>query len=174
MPAILIELGFLSNTTEEDYLQSDKGQDLMASAIYRAFKEYKLQMEGKDVSIGNTPVKPDTTRVDTSRTENTVKPPPPAPPKASGVSFKVQIVTSTKRIKLEPKNFKGIAGVEEIKGPDVWKYTVGDEKTLDGARKLQKSCKDKGYEGAFIVAFKDGERIDLQQAVILSRDQQAH
>ncbi|MFT3886104.1 MAG: N-acetylmuramoyl-L-alanine amidase [Flavobacteriales bacterium] len=176
MPAVLIELGFLSNSTEEDFLQSEKGQDLMASAIYRAFKEYKGQIEGKDVSIGGAPAKPDTPRVDTSRADNAAKPKPTPPPaaKAGGVSFKVQIVTSTKRIELKPKNFKGLEGVEEVKGADVWKYMVGDEQDLDGARKLQKACKEKGYDGAFIVAFKDGERIDLQQAVILSRDRQAH
>ena len=45
MPSVLIETGFLSNSTEEQYLTSDKGQDLMASGIYRAFKEYKAEVE---------------------------------------------------------------------------------------------------------------------------------
>jgi N-acetylmuramoyl-L-alanine amidase len=45
MPAVLIETGFLSNNTEEKYLRSDEGQSLIASAIYRAFKEYKQSME---------------------------------------------------------------------------------------------------------------------------------
>ncbi|MDA7501980.1 N-acetylmuramoyl-L-alanine amidase, partial [Chitinophagales bacterium] len=47
MPAVLIESGFLSNKTEESYLLSDEGQSIMASAIYRAFKEYKYQQENK-------------------------------------------------------------------------------------------------------------------------------
>jgi N-acetylmuramoyl-L-alanine amidase len=45
MPSVLIETGFLSNQKEEQYLQSDSGQDLIASGIYRAFKEYKSQVE---------------------------------------------------------------------------------------------------------------------------------
>jgi N-acetylmuramoyl-L-alanine amidase len=45
MPSVLIETGFLSNPEEEEYLASEHGQDLLASAIYRAFKEYKTQME---------------------------------------------------------------------------------------------------------------------------------
>ena len=58
MPAILIELGFLSNADEEDFLQGAKGQDFMASAIYRAFKDYKGTIEGKDVMEHITPRDP--------------------------------------------------------------------------------------------------------------------
>jgi N-acetylmuramoyl-L-alanine amidase len=45
MPSVLIETGFLSNSKEEMFLASDNGQDLIASAIYRAFKEYKAEIE---------------------------------------------------------------------------------------------------------------------------------
>lgn len=172
MPAILIELGFLTNKEEEDFLQSDKGQDLLASAIYRAFKQYKQRIEGTDVRVEPAPVKADSTAVDTARATNAATPPPP--PKDNGVHFKVQIVTSTKHIATEPKNFKGLQNVEELQVKDVWKYMVGDERDMDGARKQLKLCKDKGYDGAFVVAFKDGERIDLQQALTLTRDRQAH
>jgi N-acetylmuramoyl-L-alanine amidase len=45
MPSVLVETGFLSNEKEEKYLLSDQGQDLLASGIYRAFKEYKAEVE---------------------------------------------------------------------------------------------------------------------------------
>lgn len=45
MPSVLIETGFLSNSKEEGFLTSDNGQDLIASGIYRAFKEYKAEIE---------------------------------------------------------------------------------------------------------------------------------
>jgi N-acetylmuramoyl-L-alanine amidase len=45
MPSVLVETGFITNRTEEDYLGSEHGQDLIASGIYRAFKEYKLEVE---------------------------------------------------------------------------------------------------------------------------------
>jgi len=157
MPAILIELGFLTNAREEDYLQSEKGRDMMASAIYRAFKDYKQQIEGTDVKI-NTQQEPDSGKVALPLVKD------------SGVRFKVQIVTSSKRIDTKPKNFNGMTGVEEMKGNDLWKYTVGSVNTLDSARAVQQRCRDKGFDGCFIVAFKNGERIDLQQAVILTRD----
>lgn len=44
-PSVLIETGFLSNSKEEAFLASDRGQDLIASGIYRAFKDYKTEIE---------------------------------------------------------------------------------------------------------------------------------
>jgi N-acetylmuramoyl-L-alanine amidase len=44
-PSVLIETGFLSNSKEEVFLASENGQDLIASGIYRAFKEYKTEIE---------------------------------------------------------------------------------------------------------------------------------
>ncbi len=164
MPSVLIELGFTTNPKEEDFLIGDKGQDLMASAIYRAFKDYKQQIEGTDVKI-NTHEEPDRGKVDSlRRAQGDIN------KKDSGVRFKVQIVTSSKRIDTKPKNFNGMMGVEELKGNDLWKYSVGSVNTLDSARAVQQRCRDKGFDGCFIVAFKNGERIDLQQAVILTRD----
>jgi N-acetylmuramoyl-L-alanine amidase len=45
MPSVLVECGFLSNGKEEGFLASEEGQDLIASGIYRAFKEYKTEIE---------------------------------------------------------------------------------------------------------------------------------
>jgi N-acetylmuramoyl-L-alanine amidase len=45
MPSVLIETGFLTNSTEEKFLAGEDGQDLIASGIYRAFKEYKSDVE---------------------------------------------------------------------------------------------------------------------------------
>lgn len=45
MPAVLVETGFISNPTEANYLTSDRGQSLIASAIYRAIRNYKVEYE---------------------------------------------------------------------------------------------------------------------------------
>lgn len=50
MPSILIELGFISNPTEERFLASEAGQVYMASAIYRAFRDFKSSFEGENSS----------------------------------------------------------------------------------------------------------------------------
>lgn len=162
MPAVLIELGFLTNADEEDFLQSAKGQEYMASAIYRAFKEYKSRIEHKDVTFTELEAKPESTAVDTSKLAT-------EPLKDSGVRFKVQIATTSKRIPVKSAKFKGLE-VEEMQTGDLWKYSVGSEHDLEGARKVQDLCKSKGFDGAFITAWQNGKRIDLRQAVNLVRD----
>ena len=162
MPSVLVELGFMSNPAEEDFLQSAQGQDYLASALFRAFKEYKAQLEGVDLGGPvqvEAPPKP----------EPVITSPVPQVVTAEGVRFKVQIVTSSKRIEPKARNFNGLEGVEEHRGAGLYKYTVGSETTLEAARGVQATCKEKGFDGAFIVAFRNGERIDLQEAVKLAQ-----
>ncbi len=47
MPSVLIEAGFLSNQDEEEYLNSDEGQDAITDSILRAFKAYKEEIEDR-------------------------------------------------------------------------------------------------------------------------------
>lgn len=158
MPAVLIELGFLSNPAEEDFLQSAKGQDYLASAIYRAFKDYKATREGKDVAPTEAPA---------VQSPGTV--PAPVVVTEADVRFKVQVATSSKRLDPKGRELQGLEGVEEHKGAGTFRYTVGNETTLEAARQLQSMCREKGFDGAFIVAYKGTERIDLQEAVKLAR-----
>lgn len=91
MPAVLVELGFLTNDKEEDFLQGDQGQEYMASAIYRAFKEYKATIEGTDVAMEPV-VKPDTTTAPVNKEGEKEDKPEPVATKTdeSGVRFKVR------------------------------------------------------------------------------------
>jgi len=64
MPSVLIETGFITNPAEQRYLMSEEGQEYLASAIYRAFKEYKRSIENKSSAGGsavtNKEVRPET------------------------------------------------------------------------------------------------------------------
>jgi N-acetylmuramoyl-L-alanine amidase len=57
MPSILVELGFLTNPDEEDFLHSDEGKTYMASAIYRAFRDFKEKESPSAKPPVDTPVK---------------------------------------------------------------------------------------------------------------------
>jgi N-acetylmuramoyl-L-alanine amidase len=47
MPSVLVELGFLTNPTEEDYLNNSENQAYLASAIFRAFRDWKEKREAR-------------------------------------------------------------------------------------------------------------------------------
>ncbi|MBK7964455.1 MAG: N-acetylmuramoyl-L-alanine amidase [Bacteroidetes bacterium] len=74
MPAVLIECGFLTHDAEEKYLASDKGQQTMATAIYRAFKEYKVDMESTSENNVKSDIPPKSEPVKTEK-EPTITPP---------------------------------------------------------------------------------------------------
>src|SRR5665647_582989 len=90
MPSVLVELGFLSNAEEEKYLLSETGQDYLASAIYRAFGDYKHTIDNRsglnaNGTVHSEPaetVKEDSTGRPAAEVikEETAPPPPPPPP----------------------------------------------------------------------------------------------
>jgi N-acetylmuramoyl-L-alanine amidase len=48
MPSVLTEIGFISNPSEEKYLNSLQGQDYISSAIFRACRDYIKEIDSKD------------------------------------------------------------------------------------------------------------------------------
>lgn len=62
MPSVLIELGFISNPDEEKYLNSAQGQDYLASAIYRAFRDYRQTIDNRSGIRAGTTVRVAETR----------------------------------------------------------------------------------------------------------------
>jgi N-acetylmuramoyl-L-alanine amidase len=50
MPSVLVEIGFISNKEEEEYINSDKGQDEIVADLVAAFKSYKTKIESKQIS----------------------------------------------------------------------------------------------------------------------------
>src|SRR5690606_15608655 len=104
----------LTNLEEEKFMRSEIGKDYMASAIYRAFKDYKVEIESRIIPL-EIEVKTQTA------TENSVSEESEAEDKEykreekEGLVFKVQLVTSSKNISTEPENFHGLSGVEYYK-----------------------------------------------------------
>lgn len=144
MPGILIELGFLSNTEEEKFLLSEDGQVYLASAIYRAFKEYKIDFEetNKDLKLVveiETGIKPD-------------------------IRYRVQFASYKKEKSLDFRKFRGLTNIKMYQHGGLYKYTTGDESLFDGAVELKKKLLGKGYKDVFIVAFLNEERISIDEA----------
>ena len=144
MPSVLIEAGFISNPKEAQYLVTDKGQKELAYAIFKAFKEYKKEMEAEGRKLNGDAKK-------------SKKP----------VVYKVQFVTASKPIDYDSPDLRGLnknlIQPEKVKDK-LYKYYYGSVETFAEAKELQKQLKE-NFPDAFIVAFDStGTRISLRKA----------
>ena len=149
MPSVLVETGFLTNTKEGTYLNSKKGQQEMAEAIYKAIKAYKKQLDDNTVVEVKPKPKPKKSKT------RIVK----------GVVFRVQIASSSKKVKTVPYNFKGLKGIERIKIGSHHKYYYGKTSDYNKAKEIQKVAREKGFTSAFVVAFKKGVKVSVSDVL---------
>lgn len=177
MPSVLIETGFLSNSEDEKYLISEKNQDKMASSIFDAFQEYKKEVDSKtDFEEGKTKKKDKKEESDLEvlhaiggtkydlkkkREEKTTK----KETVKDELVFKVQLTSSTKKIALIPQNFNGLGKLGSYFENGMHKYTIGNEHNIEAANELKETAKSVGYKDAFTVAFLNGKRIALDEAL---------
>lgn len=78
--------------------------------------------------------------------------------------FKVQILVSDKRLKANDYNFKGLKGCEAYEEKGMVKYTYGASNNYNAIYRLRKEILEK-FPGAFIIAFKNGEKMDVNQGI---------
>lgn len=188
MPSVLTEIGFLTNPAEEQFLGSVKGQDYIASGLFRAFREYRDEIEGtvkkydddiekqsaykmsREDSLeieANKQVKNPGIIIDTSKAnvaeKNEVKI-NDADPKEnkSPVIYKVQIASSDKKISLTSDKFKDVEKPGEYVDKGIYKYTAGEFTRQEDAVKLQGTLRKNGFKDAFVIATQDGKRIPLK------------
>jgi N-acetylmuramoyl-L-alanine amidase len=83
---------------------------------------------------------------------------------AAAPVFKVQFLASNTRIKAGDARFKGLEGVDSYQEGGLWKYTVGSTESYAEVRQLRAQVV-KVFPQAFIVAFKNGEKMDTQKAI---------
>lgn len=183
MPAVLVELGFLTNPGEEDFLQSARGKELLASAIYRAIKSYKIKRESRDAilkeesviaetiaqevvpkkaSKNNSPAKVEDTPIDSPLADKK-EAARATKPLHNGIRFKVQIAVSRNNLPLLPENFMGLSAVSKMEVYGLFKYYYGEASSFEQALGLQHTAKEH-YPDAYIVAFDGSQKIDLQKA----------
>ncbi|MDR0744281.1 MAG: N-acetylmuramoyl-L-alanine amidase [Tannerella sp.] len=163
MPSVLVELGFISNRTEERYLASNEGQKTLAQSIYRAFDSYKKDYVRKS---GNMAGKPVVTSPRTITAENipphkeeiTDTSSPATTRNTNDIIYKVQILTSDKKLSVKDKRFKGYNDISFYINQGVYKYTYGSTSDYKKIVSMQKKAA-KDFKGAFIIKMKDGNRI---------------
>ena len=87
MPSVLTETGFITNPSEEKYLNSEEGQDYLASAIFRACREYINEIDNKSVRLDRKNTTPELHK--DSVVQNISKP--------GNIMFTVQVATSSSK-----------------------------------------------------------------------------
>lgn len=166
MPRVLIETGFVSNTVEGELLNSEEGQNEIAKAIADAIISYKNEYFG-DGGTETFEEKPSKIII-----ENKIKPndsseinTPIIKKDTLGSIYKVQLSASKKKIALESKNFKGLKNVSMIFEDQIYKYYFGETSNYVEAKNQLMEAKSKGYDSAFLIAYKNGKKISIQEAI---------
>lgn len=170
MPSILVELGFISNPEEERYLNSEAGTTSLANGIYRAFlaykREHEIRLTGSSRTIvpENTPIVTDTP--DTPSREKVETPSQTVQKQTNTAApvFKIQILTSSRPIAANDKRLKGLKGVEHYQEDGLYKYTYGSSTDYNKVLRTKREIAPK-FKDAFIIAFKNGKKMNVRTAI---------
>lgn len=162
MPGCLIELGFITTPDEERLLNDDSRVDDIARGIYEAFAKYKNKYD-RSVSVPY--------RAKDSEDVNIPKIVPdqePAPKKKAEVAdapvFKLQIFVGSKNLRKGDAHFKGETDYDSFQEGNLVKYTLGASTNYNEIYRLRKEKLEK-FPAAFIIAFKNGQKYDVNQAI---------
>ena len=186
MPSCLIELGFITTPDEETLLNTDSRVDDIARAIYEAFAQYKNKYD-KRVSVPyrtdtTDPVEVPTIVPDTYREtkpqrqqsqqttvsrQQIVRQPVVQRVESEVINapiFKVQILTSSRMLSEGDARFKGETEYDSYQENGMVKYTIGSSTNYNEIYRLRKRLLGK-FPEAFIIAFKDARKYDVNQAI---------
>jgi len=188
-PSVLIEMGFISNPMEEQYLSSNEGRQEIADAIYNAFTEYKRDNDKKNglqvkaIKVNNTSApsienedvtdssanKQITSTIKEQKDE--IKQDKPVQSISNSekkisknVIFKIQLFAVDRKMKHGASEFKGLKDTDYFREGKLYKYTYGEETDFKKIEKLRKGISKK-FPQAYVVAFKNGEKISVREAM---------
>lgn len=146
MPSVLVEIGFLTNDAEGKYLSTNHGQEEIASAIAAGVVRYKSALNLNDYEIKNKKLK---------KNKNA----------SAAITFRVQIAAGSKPLETASYNFNGLQGVTRKKEGKLYKYYLGETSDYLEIQEVERLAQEKGYLSAYIVAFKDGQKMSVSEAL---------
>ncbi len=160
MPSVLIETGFLNNPSEGAFISSEGGQETVSESILLAFSKYKKAVETKNEVVQKVPASL------ASHTEG-------SNPETSGgraspsvgvaeVIFKIQLATSSSDA-TQTSRWKNVDNLEVVKEGATYKYFKTGIDSYNEAVTTLKKVRASGYSDAFIVAYKNGKRVSLDE-----------
>lgn len=185
MPSILVELGFISTPEEERYLNTEAGITSLSNGIFRAFLNYKREQEirlnGSSQTIipedtpepevetiansDTTPLKDEiNTRQENKQISIPVEKAVVNQTERTAPVFKIQVLTSSRPLAKNDKRLKGLKDVDYYKEGGIYKYTYGSSTDYNKVLRTKRTIAAQ-FKGAFIIAFKNGEKINVNTAI---------
>lgn len=184
MPSCLIELGFITTADEENLLNDASRVDDIARGIYEGFAQYRNKYDksisvpyraADTESVSVARIVSDKTQEQPERRSEDVDTAPrrtaaqnkPAQQKANVADapvFKLQIFVSNRTLRKGDAHFKGETDYDSYQEGNMIKYTMGASTNYNEIFRLRKSLAEK-FPEAFIVAFKNGKKYDVNQAI---------
>lgn len=190
MPSILVELGFISTPEEERYLNTEEGSSTLAKGIYRAFLSYKREHEIRLTGSSHTALPNDdevtdaeVAQIDSTESENEKPQNTPRTDKLvteaktqrpivvesttndSEITFKIQILTSSRPLSKNDKRLKGLKDVDYYKENGLYKYTYGASSDYNKVLRTRRNTVTPLFKDAFIIAFRNGEKMNINEAI---------
>jgi N-acetylmuramoyl-L-alanine amidase len=161
MPAVLVEIGYISNATEEKYLMSEIGQIKIAAAIYNAFAQYRTSVEER-TPLSKGKIK--TTSAEPVKVAENISEKVPEQMVDQEVWLYVQVLASKSPIPAGSSNFKKVKDIVTITSSDYYRYGVLKTRDMAEAEKKLKEIRSL-FPDAFITAASNGKIIPVQQAL---------
>lgn len=152
MPGVLIELGFLSNKAEGEFLNSSEGQNKMAKQIAQAIIKYKKEYFNETFLEEKPLVK------EKSKNQNTGQVVSIAENSTNNQGlYRVQLFATSKKRNVNSSDFKGLKNISFTFENNLYKYYYGNTSNADEVKKMCQEAKDNGFSDAFIVTFAEGK-----------------
>jgi len=162
MPSVLIELGFISNSEDCRYMTSQKGVEELANSIYKAFDSYLndyRKQTAKSINLQANSVTSDSSHNNTGEASTEI---------AQSPVFSVQFLLSKDKLKSGDSRIMNLTDVDYYIENGQYKYICGKTTDYDEIIKIQAEVR-KRYKDAFVIAFLNGIRINVNEALEITK-----
>lgn len=144
-PAVLIELGFISNQDEGTYMSTDHGKKTLANSIFKAFENYKKEYDAKNGLVAE------------------VEQPKAVEKPVVGKTFKIQLLVSKNKYSPSAPQLRGLTDVEVVQVGELYKYFYGNTNLPSERDDLLAHVQRKGFTDAFVVEMNNNEKLEGKQ-----------
>lgn len=142
-PAVLVELGFISNKDEGAYLATESGKEERAQSIYKAFQKFKAEYDSKNDPTVEVEEKP----------KEIEKP-------VEGSIFRIEFLSSKSILPKSSHLLNGVTDYLIIKEGDYYKYYYGNTDLVSERDKSIENLKRKGFKTVKTVEFQKNEALE--------------